>query len=54
MDEKEQKLDADFQKNVDYLNETLAVNTNYDIVYRIMKMGGKKTECKNFCNILLQ
>ncbi len=43
MDEKEQKLDADFQKNVDYLNETLAVNTNYDIVYRIMEMGGKKT-----------
>ena len=41
MDEKEKKQGIDFQKNVDYLNETLAVNINFDIVYRVINIGGK-------------
>lgn len=41
MDEKEKKLGKDFQKNMDYLNKTLAVNVNFDIVYRVIHIGGK-------------
>ena len=41
MDEKEKKLEKDFQKNMDYLNKTLAVNVNFDIVYRVIHIGGK-------------
>lgn len=42
MSEENKKLERDFQKNIDYLNETLAVSTNFDIIYRIIEMGGKK------------
>ena len=41
MDEKEKKLGKDFQKNMDYLNKTLAVNVNFDIVYRVIHIGGR-------------
>ncbi len=42
MSEKEKKIDSDFQKNIDYLNDTLAVNASFDIVYRVIQIGGKK------------
>lgn len=42
MSEKEKKLDSDFQKNVKYLNERLAVDINFDIVYRTIDIGGRK------------
>lgn len=37
----EKKLEQDFQKNIDYLNETLAVNASFDIIYRVIQIGGK-------------
>ena len=42
MSENEKKLDRDFQKNIDYLNEKLAVNASFDIIYRVIQIGGKK------------
>ena len=41
MGENEKKLDQDFQKNIDYLNEKLAVNASFDIIYRVIQVGGK-------------
>ena len=41
MNGNEKKIEKDFQKNLDYLNETLAVNTNFDIVYRVISVGGR-------------
>jgi len=41
MSENGKKLDQDFQKNIDYLNETLAVNASFDIIYRVIQVGGK-------------
>lgn len=41
MSENVKKLDQDFQKNIDYLNETLAVNASFDIIYRVIQIGGK-------------
>jgi len=41
MSENGKKLEQDFQKNIDYLNETLAVNASFDIVYRVIQVGGK-------------
>lgn len=41
MSENGKKLDQDFQKNIDYLNETLAVNASFDIIYRVIQIGGK-------------
>lgn len=41
MSENEKKLDQDFQKNIDYLNDTLAVNASFDIIYRVIQIGGK-------------
>lgn len=42
MSEKDKKIELDFQKNLEYLNDTLAVNTNFDMVYRIIEIGGRK------------
>ncbi len=42
MDLKDKKIGPDFQENVDYLNEVLAVNESFDLVYRIIEMGGRK------------
>lgn len=41
MSNNEKKLDQDFQKNIDYLNQTLSVNASFDIIYRVIQIGGK-------------
>lgn len=43
MIDKEKKLDTDFQKNMDYLKKELAVDTNFDILYRVIEIGGRKS-----------
>lgn len=42
MEKEEKKIEQDFQKNIDYLNEKLAVNASFDIIYRTIQIGGKK------------
>lgn len=32
----------DFNENMEYMNEQLAVNTNFDVVYRVLDIGGKR------------
>ncbi len=41
MSEKEKKIEQDFQKNIDYMNDKLAVNASFDIVYRVIHVGGR-------------
>lgn len=38
----ESKMNASLQGNIDYLNKKLAVNESYDLVYRVIEIGGKR------------
>lgn len=42
MSEKRKMLGKDFQQNINYMNLELAVDTNFDIIYRIINVGGRK------------
>ncbi len=37
------KISKDFEQNLNYMNEKLAVTTNFDVVYRIIDIGGKRS-----------
>lgn len=37
-----QKLSSSLLENMDYMNERLAVNENFDVIYRVIEIGGKK------------
>lgn len=42
MDEKDSgKMSGSLQQNMEYLNQRLAVNQNFDVVYRVIKVGGR-------------
>lgn len=42
MDEKDSgKMSGSLQQNMEYLNQRLAVNENFDVVYRVIKVGGR-------------
>ena len=49
----ESKMNSSLESNMNYLNEKLAVNENFDLVYRVIEVGGKKA-CMyfvdGFCN----
>ncbi len=36
------KMSASLKENMDYLNNLLAVSTNFDIVYRVIQIGGRE------------
>ena len=38
----ESKMKTSLDENMQYLNEKLAVDANFDVVYRIMEIGGKR------------
>lgn len=38
----ESKMNRSLESNMKYLNERLAVNENFDLVYRVIEIGGKK------------
>lgn len=38
----ESRVKTDLEENMAYLNEKLAVDTNFDVVYRIIEIGGRK------------
>lgn len=38
----ESRVKTDLEENMVYLNEKLAVDTNFDVVYRIIEIGGRK------------
>lgn len=42
MEENRERLGKEFQQNIDYLNKKLAVDTNFDIIYRVINVGGRK------------
>ena len=35
------KMSGSLQQNMEYLNQRLAVNENFDVVYRVIKVGGR-------------
>lgn len=38
----ESKMKTELVENMEYLNHKLAVDTNFDVVYRVIEVGGKK------------
>lgn len=38
----ESRVKTDLEENMAYLNERLAVDTNFDVVYRVIEIGGRK------------
>lgn len=38
----ESKMNSSLESNMSYLNEMLAVDENFDLVYRVIEVGGKK------------
>ena len=41
----ESKMKTSLEENIQYLNEKLAVDANFDVVYRVIEIGGKRA-CK--------
>lgn len=39
----QEKMGTDLQANMDYLNKRLSVNTNFDVVYRVIEVGGRNS-----------
>ncbi|MBP3420913.1 MAG: spore germination protein, partial [Lachnospiraceae bacterium] len=35
-------MSSDLEENMRYINEQLAVDTNFDVVYRVIEVGGRK------------
>lgn len=38
----ESKMKTDLEENMEYLNEKLAVDANFDVVYRVIEIGGRR------------
>ncbi len=38
----ESRMSSDLEENMRYINEQLAVDTNFDVVYRVIEVGGRK------------
>ena len=36
------KMSSSLSENMNYLNQNLSVDTNFDVVYRVIKVGGKE------------
>ena len=36
------KMSASLSENMEYLNKYLSVNTNFDVIYRVIKIGGRE------------
>ncbi len=39
------KMSASLSENMGYLNSYLAADTNFDLIYRVIKIGGMKPAC---------
>mgnify|MGYP006990166884 FL=1 len=35
-------MKTSLEENIQYLNEKLAVDANFDVVYRVIEIGGKR------------